>query len=199
MNRGQEQQGHRLLGGFTIVELLIVISVIGILASIVMVVYPGYQMRARDAERRSDVTQVAAALNAYALQNNAYVDEDSGCGKDGDGNGWLAAGSGVSGYSQSILSCLESADVLGAGDFIDPSGCTWGGGGCSANPAKAYMKATCVKGGNPITYVLAYLESEPQKVAEVDALCDAGTVLGFTSTTQKWGTSFGMNYYVVAR
>lgn len=199
MNRGQKRQTQQVFRGFTIVELLIVISVIGILASIVLVVYPGYQMRTRDAERKSDMTQIAAALNAYALQNNAYIETGSGCGKDGDGNGWLAAGSGVAGYTKSILACLQDAEVLSTGDFVDPSGCTWGGGGCSANPAKAYMKATCQKGGKPITYVLAYLESEPQKVAEVDALCDAGTVTGFTSTTQKWGTNFGMNYYVVAR
>lgn len=199
MNRGHKQQKRRLFRGFTVVELLMVISIIGILVSIALVVYPGYQQRARDAERRSDVTQIAAALNTYALQNNTYIETGSGCGKDGNGNGWLAAGSGVAGYTQSILACLEGADILEAGEFIDPSGCTWGGGSCSANPAKAYMKATCEKNGKAITYVLAYLESEPQKVTEIDDLCTPGTVLGFTSTTQKWGTTSGMNYYVVAK
>lgn len=186
--------------GFTITELIIVIAVIGILATIVTVLYPGYQKRANDSERKSDVQQVAAALSAYALQKNNFVGEDSGCGKDGDGNGWLSAstGTGYSGF-QSILSCLESADVLGDGNFIDPSGCLQDGGSCGTSRVTAYMKATCVKGSNTVTYVLAYLESEPQKATEVDDLCNSGTVLGFNATTQKWGTTYGMNYYIPVR
>lgn len=186
--------------GFTVTELLIVIAVIGILASIAAVLYPGYQKRANDSERKSDVQQIATALSAYALQKNDVVGENSNCGKDGDGNGWLSATSGT-GYSgfQSILSCLEGAGVLGDGDFIDPSGCVQDGGACGTSRVTAYMKATCKKGLNTVTYVFAYLESEPQKAAEVDTLCDSGTVLGFNSTTQRWGTTYGMNYYVSVR
>jgi len=183
--------------GFTVVELLIVIATIGILASIALVLYPGYRQRANDTERKSDVQQVVAGLSAYALQKNTLIGTDSGCGKDGDGNGWLSVG--PSEYPKAILTCLQEADVLGTGDFVDPTGCIKDGGSCGSNRVTAYMKATCKKGGNDITYVLAYLESEPQKTAEVDALCDAGTVEGFNSTTQKWGTAYGMNYYVSVR
>jgi prepilin-type N-terminal cleavage/methylation domain-containing protein len=191
--------------GFTVPELLIVISVIGILASIVLLVYPGYQMRARNAERKSDVGQVAAALGTYALQKNNYVGTGSGCGLNGNGNGWLAAGpseSGAGSYPKSILTCLNEADILAGANFVDPSGCLWASGGTcgsSGGFVKAYMKATCTKSGTTVSYVFAYLESEPQKVAEVDALCDSGTVSGFTATSQKWGTNYGMNYYTTVR
>jgi prepilin-type N-terminal cleavage/methylation domain-containing protein len=40
--------------GFTIVELLIVIVVIGILAALVVTTYNGIQQKARDTERKTD-------------------------------------------------------------------------------------------------------------------------------------------------
>jgi hypothetical protein len=58
---------------------------------------------------------------------------------------------------------------------------------------------TCTKGTNTVTYVMAYLETQPAKDAEVDGLCDNGTVLGFDATTQKWGANHGMNYYQAVR
>lgn len=191
--------------GFTVAELLIAITIIGILVSIVLVVYPGYQLRTRNNERKSDMQQVAAALSAYAIQENNYVSTGSGCGVGGNGNGWLAGIGTVQGalYPKSILTCLQDKDIIEAIDFVDPSGCVWDSGGAcgtyASQPVKAYMKATCLKSAKPITYVFAYLESEPPKVAEVDALCDAGSVAGFDTLGQKWGTNYGMNYYLVVK
>lgn len=185
--------------GFTIVEILIVIAVIGILLSISLVVYPGYQQSARDTERKSDVEQIAAALRTYAIQNNDFVGDNSGCGANSDGNGWFNATGSVSGvsYPRSIAACLQDKGVLKASDFVDPSGCVSASGGvCGTTTAQAYMKATCSKAGVPITYVFAHLESQPPKNGEVDGLCDDGTVLGFVAATQKWGSLYGMNYYV---
>ena len=58
--------------GFTIVELLIVIVVIGILAALVIVTYNGIQQKARDTERKTDVNAVASHLEAYNAQNGRY-------------------------------------------------------------------------------------------------------------------------------
>lgn len=58
--------------GFTIVELLIVIVVIGVLASIVIVAYNGVQDRARDARRKSDITSVQKKIELYAVTNETY-------------------------------------------------------------------------------------------------------------------------------
>lgn len=55
--------------GFTIVELLIVIVVIGILAAIVIVSYKGVQNRATDTRRKSDVVAIQEALEYYAATN----------------------------------------------------------------------------------------------------------------------------------
>jgi len=186
------------LEGFTVVELLVVIAVIGILASIVMVAYPGYQQRTRDNERKSDVSQLAAAFKAYSLQKNDFVEATSNCGFLGQGNGWINAGPNAF-FPNTISSCLKGVKVLSQ-DLIDPSGCVSDTGGkcgtASSTPTSAYMKATCTKSGNKITYVFAYLEGQPRIDAQIDALCDAGSVTGFTSATQKWGSIYGMNYYV---
>lgn len=56
--------------GFTIVELLIVIVVIGILASITVVAYNGIQKRALDTRRKSDIASIQKALEQYAAVND---------------------------------------------------------------------------------------------------------------------------------
>jgi type IV pilus assembly protein PilE len=198
------QKEHRK--GFTVVELIIVIVVIAILASIVLFAYPSYQMRSRNNERKSDLTQLAAALNTYALRKNDYMGDTSNCGFLNTGNGW-ATFTNPGWYDKSITKCLEEAGVLKlADDILDPSGCRSDSGGkCGSGstngtattaPTTAYMKALCTKGGKKVVYVMAYLEGEPRKDAEVDALCDANTMTFFNSTSQKWGTNYGMNYYV---
>lgn len=60
------------LRGFTIVEIIIVITVIGILAGIGIVSYSGMQARARDTERKADVDSMAAALETYYEQFGKY-------------------------------------------------------------------------------------------------------------------------------
>ena len=56
--------------GFTIIELLIVIVVIGILAGLVLNVCTGIQEDGRDAERKTDLQAVEGHLEAYAAKNN---------------------------------------------------------------------------------------------------------------------------------
>jgi len=58
--------------GFTIVELLIVIVVIGILAAITIVAYNGIQQRGRDAQRSSDISTIQKALELYHVDNGGY-------------------------------------------------------------------------------------------------------------------------------
>jgi general secretion pathway protein G len=58
--------------GFTIVELLIVVVVIGILAAIVIVAYNGIQATARDNIRKSDLKNLATAIEAYYATNGNY-------------------------------------------------------------------------------------------------------------------------------
>jgi prepilin-type N-terminal cleavage/methylation domain-containing protein len=59
-------------GGFTIVELLIVIVVIGILAAITIVAYSGMQQRAKNTSRIAAARQTLGAVNAYIAANGKY-------------------------------------------------------------------------------------------------------------------------------
>jgi prepilin-type N-terminal cleavage/methylation domain-containing protein len=85
--------------GFTIVELLIVIVVIGILAALVLNSFRGVQERARDTKRRTDVNSQASQLEVYYTDNGGYpiftgqIDTDSwisGALKGADLNAWRA-------------------------------------------------------------------------------------------------------------
>jgi len=69
--------------GFTIVELLIVIVVIGILAAISIVAYSGIQQRARDAVRINDISQLQRAIEMYKLEDS--TDMYPSVGTDGIG------------------------------------------------------------------------------------------------------------------
>lgn len=70
--------------GFTIVELLIVIVVIGILAALVVTTFSGIQKKARDSERQTDIGALHSQLEAYHAQpqngrypTNTNLDLDS--------------------------------------------------------------------------------------------------------------------------
>ena len=62
-------------GGFTIVELLIVIVVIGVLATIGIVAFNGVQDRAYDAKRTSAIDTYVKALALYKAQHSTYPGE----------------------------------------------------------------------------------------------------------------------------
>jgi len=63
---------HKTKSGFTIVELLIVIVVIGILAAITIVAYNGVQQRGRDVRMMSDLTNASSQLEVYNIDNGSY-------------------------------------------------------------------------------------------------------------------------------
>lgn len=57
--------------GFTIVELLIVIVVIGILAAIVIVAFNGVQNQAKATQRKADAQSIVKLAEAYNADDNA--------------------------------------------------------------------------------------------------------------------------------
>jgi prepilin-type N-terminal cleavage/methylation domain-containing protein len=60
--------------GFTLLELLVVITIIGLLASIGLASYTRAQSRARDAKRESDLSSLRNALEIFYAENNSYLD-----------------------------------------------------------------------------------------------------------------------------
>ena len=111
--------------GFTIVELLIVIVIIGILAAISIVTYNGVQQRARNTAIISAAKQTLNSIQAYIAQEDDYpiklnvnvcITTESGCkfsnGSDMTGNSTLTAN--LSKISKAPL----SVPISGAGSGI---------------------------------------------------------------------------------
>lgn len=58
--------------GFTIVELLIVIVVIGILATLVIVTFTGIQQKGRNSQRQTDINAIQSQVEAFFAQHGFY-------------------------------------------------------------------------------------------------------------------------------
>jgi len=132
--------------GFTIVELLIVIVIIGILAAIVIVAYNGIQERARNAVRLSDVKTAQRLVEAYFAQNGEYpkttnnpqsnwkaadVFTDNNCTNGSSQSDWIPGmtnlpqsdqnGAGVDGIKGCYLYVSDGTEyVISAWNMISP-------------------------------------------------------------------------------
>jgi prepilin-type N-terminal cleavage/methylation domain-containing protein len=165
--------------GFTIVELLIVIVVIGILAAITIVAYTTVQQKARDAQRKQDVTTIAKALKLYE-PDNGPMGAGSGCGAGGGGNGYFNYNYASPG--DNMNECLKTAGVIN-NTIADPqntSTCSTPSVAC-----RKYMKYSCSQSGALNTYVFANLETVGHTSTDTDGTCAPSI-----------DTDYGMNYYV---
>jgi type IV pilus assembly protein PilE len=65
--------------GFTLLELLVVIGIIGILVSIGSVAYTSAQARGRDTKRRGDLDAISKAIEQYNAENNGLYPNNADC------------------------------------------------------------------------------------------------------------------------
>lgn len=86
---------HRffLKKGFTMIEILVVIAIIGILSTLGIRSFISSQMKGRDAKRKADLANIAKPLEAYLNDHDHYPLSDAGliiaCGSEGsDGCVW---------------------------------------------------------------------------------------------------------------
>lgn len=68
----------RNVKGFTMVELMIVIAIIGVLATALIPSLLGSQAKARDTARQNNLNSIASAIDGYQLDNSAFPDLVSG-------------------------------------------------------------------------------------------------------------------------
>jgi type IV pilus assembly protein PilA len=93
--------------GFSLTELMIVVAIIGILATIAIPNFLRYQAKAKQTEAKSNLVALHTAQIAYFAENNGYIDD------------FNSIGFGVSGSSQRYFYKLGNASL---GTL--PPGCT---------------------------------------------------------------------------
>jgi prepilin-type N-terminal cleavage/methylation domain-containing protein len=98
--------------GFTLVEILIVVAIIGIMAALVMTSLSAGQKKARDAIRKDDLAKTKLALEAYKGLHGDYPTT----------SGWVKSTScqWINGLSEYFPSCMPQ-DPLNQGT-LDPYG-----------------------------------------------------------------------------
>jgi general secretion pathway protein G len=73
---------------FTLVEILVVVTIISLLASIAAVSYSRFVKQSRDARRKTDIEQIRAAIELYRNFNSVYPPALTfGTGEIVDGSG----------------------------------------------------------------------------------------------------------------
>lgn len=69
---------HSGMLGFTLIEVMIVVAIIGLLASIALPSYSSYIARARRADARTQLVQVAQFMQRFYAANDAYNTDRAG-------------------------------------------------------------------------------------------------------------------------
>jgi len=108
------------LKGFTLVELIVVITIIGILATVGVGSYSNVLKTARDTKRKSDLRDIKTALDLYYFKHGTYrVDGGAGYSDPKCGCGWLSRVDGVY-YRKSVTQALYDEGLIGVTQVEDP-------------------------------------------------------------------------------
>ena len=114
--------------GVTLLELMVTLSLVGILAAISVTTYRSYSMRANRTEARTALLRIQVAQEKFFLQNNTYTTDlvsapPTGLGignvtEHGNYNLTIAAGA-----SQAIGTSYAASATATAGQTHDDSNC----------------------------------------------------------------------------
>lgn len=77
MSIKNRQRCHRERA-FTLVELMVVVVILGILATIVTISVNDYLVKGKQTAAQSEIARIAEALNLFYLDNDRYPDNDEG-------------------------------------------------------------------------------------------------------------------------
>ncbi len=101
--------------GFSLIELMVVIGIIGLLASIMVASLASARKTSRDTKRKADLTQLKTALENYYTANYGYPSTSSqwwGTSANGGGHTTSGVNAYIPGLTPTYLSTLPT-DPLG--------------------------------------------------------------------------------------
>lgn len=107
--------------GFTVVELIVVIVVIGILAAFVIILYSGVQKQARDDRRRTDIATIQKAMELYYSDNGQYPSPTGSTGSVIN-SGWYSSGDSSWDVLKAKLTGADAIDELPKDPINTPGG-----------------------------------------------------------------------------
>lgn len=161
--------------GFTIVELLVVIVVIGILFSVGVAAYSGMQQKTRDTQRVSDIKTIVKALEMYKTQTGTYPPVSTGTNTISD---WEVS----SKSPDQFLSALKTAGVVSRVP-VDPINTG------TVNNGLLYRYYRYVAGGNgcPLARGAYYVLI----VGDAETATQLDSSPGFQCSGRNWSTEGG--------
>ncbi len=91
MNNGNNRR-RVLRRGFTLMELLLVLVILGVLAALVIPKFTGRSEQARETAAKADIASIKLAINTFEIDNGRYPTTDEGLGalitKPANVSGW---------------------------------------------------------------------------------------------------------------
>lgn len=123
------------LGGFTIIEVVLVLAIAGLIFLMVFIALPALQRAQRDTQRRDDMAQVSEAITQYQTNNNGKL-PPRGSGLDAvdetnsdalNMSGWCASGADSATNAERCFIKNYINDVNAEENaFADPDGWRYG-------------------------------------------------------------------------
>lgn len=114
---------QRLRRGFTLIELMIVVAIIGILAAIAVPNFMKFQARARQSEAKANLKAIFEIVKAYWGEAGTF--QCGTCGWVTDKplyNYYLSPSSSVAGYKGCAQATPAAAQGMGTGGFTATAG-----------------------------------------------------------------------------
>src|SRR5215468_7950016 len=97
------QQMKRVQQGFTLIELMIVVAIVGILAAIALPAYQDYVVRSKMSETEAAIAACKTSVAEYLSAKGTMPGDNTAAGCSSSGSQYVASGGGWSGTTGPIV------------------------------------------------------------------------------------------------